>query len=307
MSGTYTSNKNLNKPEHGGDIGTWGTGALNNNSTIIDSSLGSVTSISLTGLTTYTLSTADCQNATIKFTGNLADQVVTVLMTTGVSGQFAFIDSTTALGASSTISLGWTASGVTSYVLTPGKTQIVNADGVARVWARSASPSTGGVTSIPLSRWVTAVLTLTPKDLENSVFYIYGTTATAGTYPITIEVSATVLVTLFPGLPPTPVTQSVSFPGYRIIVGTAGVIEGIISPISVSPNPANASITVNGITAGMKVSEILFTNVEGKTIETRNIDASSNLTFDTSELNSGIYFIHVAHANGVEIVKFLKN
>jgi hypothetical protein len=190
MSGTYTSNKNLNKPEHGGDIGTWGTGALNNNSTIIDSSLGNVTSISLTELTTYTLSTADCQNATIKFTGNLADQVVPILMPIGVSGQFAFIDSTTALGASSTISLGWTASGVTSYALTPGKTQIVNADGVARVWARSASPSTGGVTSaspstggvtsIPLSRWVTAVLTLTPKDLENSVFYIYGTTATVG-------------------------------------------------------------------------------------------------------------------------------
>lgn len=180
MSGTYTSNKNLNKPEHGGDIGTWGTGALNNNSTIIDSSLGSVTSISLTGLTTYTLSTADCQNATIKFTGDLADQVVTVLMTTGVSGQFAFIDSTIALGTSSTISLGWTTNGVTSYTLTPGKTQIVNADGVARVWARSASPSTGGVTSIPLSRWVTSTLTLTSKDLENSVFYIYGTTATVG-------------------------------------------------------------------------------------------------------------------------------
>lgn len=184
MSGTYTSNKNLNKPEHGGDIGTWGTSALNNNSTIIDSSLGSVTSISLTGLTTYTLSTADYQNATIKFTGNLANQIVPILMPIGVSGQFAFIDSTTALGASSTISLDWTASGVTSYALTPGKTQIVNADGVARVWARSASPSTGGVTSIPLSRWVTSNLTLTPKDLENSVFYIYGTTATVGDYPI---------------------------------------------------------------------------------------------------------------------------
>ena len=141
----------------------------------------------------------------------------------------------------------------------------------------------------------------------NGCANIYGTTATAGTYPITIEVSATVLVTLFPGLPPTPITQAVSFPGYKIVVGTAGVIEGIISPISVSPNPANASITVNGITAGMKVTEILLTNVEGKTIETRNIDASSNLTFDTSGLNSGIYFIHVAHANGVEIVKFLKN
>jgi hypothetical protein len=177
MSGTYTSNKNLNKPEHGGDIGTWGTGALNNNSTIIDSSLGSVTSISLTGLTTYTLSTADYQNATIKFTGNLANQVVPILMPIGVSGQFAFIDSTTALGTSSTISLGWTASGVTSYVLTPGKTQIVNADGVARVWTRSASPSMKGVTSINIASWVTANPTLTAKQLENQVFYIYGTSA----------------------------------------------------------------------------------------------------------------------------------
>jgi hypothetical protein len=57
----------------------------------------------------------------------------------------------------------------------------------------------------------------------------------------------------------------------------------------------------------MNVSEIVLTNVEGKTIETRTIDASSNLTFDTSGLNTGIYFIHVAHANGVEIVKFMKN
>ena len=177
MSGTYTSNKNLNKPVHAGDVGTWGTGALNNNFGIVDTSLGSVTSISLTGLTTYTLSTADYQNATIKFIGNLANQVVTILMPTGVSGQFAFIDGTTALGTSSTISLGWTASGVTSYVLTPGKTQIVYADGVARVWAKSALPSTSGVTSINIASWVTADPTLTAKQLENQVFYIYGTSA----------------------------------------------------------------------------------------------------------------------------------
>jgi len=115
MSGTYTSNKNLNKPEHGGDIGTWGTGALNNNSTIIDSSLGNVTSISLTGLTTYTL--------------------------------------------------------------TPGKTQIVNADGIARVWAISASPSMKGVTSINIASFGPGSPVLTAKQLENQVFYIYGTSA----------------------------------------------------------------------------------------------------------------------------------
>jgi hypothetical protein len=140
----------------------------------------------------------------------------------------------------------------------------------------------------------------------NGCANISGTTTTTGTFPITIDVSATVLVTFIPGFP-TPITQTVSFPGYKIIVGTAGVIEGIISPISVSPNPANASITVNGITSSMNVSEIILTNIEGKMIERRSIDASSSLTFDTSGLNSGIYFLHVAHSNGVEIVKFMKN
>jgi hypothetical protein len=141
----------------------------------------------------------------------------------------------------------------------------------------------------------------------NGCANIWGTTATPGTFPITIDVSATVLVTLLPGFPPTPVTQTVSFPGYKIVVGSAGVIDGIISPISVSPNPANSSITVNGITSAMNASEIVLTNIEGKTMETRTIDHTNNLTFDLSGLNAGIYFIHVAHAGGVETVKFLKN
>ena len=119
--------------------------------------------------------------------------------------------------------------------------------------------------------------------------------------------SATVLVTLFPGLPPTPVTQGASFPGYKIVVGSAGVIEGVIAPISVSPNPANSIVTLNGITSAMNATEVVLTNVEGKMIEKRNLTTNANLTFDLNGLNTGIYFIHVAHANGVEIVKFLKN
>lgn len=141
----------------------------------------------------------------------------------------------------------------------------------------------------------------------NGCANIWGTTATAGTYPITIDVDATVLVTLFPGLPPTPVTQSVSFNGYKIIVGTAGVIEGVISPITLSPNPASNQITVNGITSSMKANEIVLTNIEGKKIEQRMVTNATNYTFDLNGLNAGIYFIHVSHINGVETLKFIKN
>ena len=46
----------------------------------------------------------------------------------------------------------------------------------------------------------------------------YGTSAN-GVYNITINVAVSILVTLFPGLPPTPVEQTVAFTGYRIVLG----------------------------------------------------------------------------------------
>ena len=165
-----------------------------------------------------------------------------------------------------------------------------------------------GLTGLPAGyNYACNISSCTYAGGANGCANMYGTTATAGTYPITIEVSATVLVTLFPGLPPTPVTQGVSFPGYKIVVGSAGVIEGIISPISVSPNPANSIVTLNGITSAMNATEVVLTNVEGKMIEKRNLTTNANLTFDLTGLNTGIYFIHVSHSNGVETVKFMKN
>jgi hypothetical protein len=135
---------------------------------------------------------------------------------------------------------------------------------------------------------------------------VYGTTATTGTYSITINIDVTVLVTLFPGLPPTPVTQSTSFQGYKIVVGTAGQLEQIIAPLTVIPNPAKNNIIIDGITSSMKASSISITNIEGKVITTKNIEASNSNSFDISELKSGIYFINVNHASGVEKVKFIK-
>jgi len=67
---------------------------------------------------------------------------------------------------------------------------------------------------------------------SNGCANVYGTTADpVGTYNVTINVDATVLVALLPGLPPQPVTQSTSFSGYKIVVGTAGTIEQVIAPI----------------------------------------------------------------------------
>jgi hypothetical protein len=135
---------------------------------------------------------------------------------------------------------------------------------------------------------------------------VYGTTASTGTYPVTINLDVTVLVTLIPGFPPTPVTQGASFDGYKIVVGTAGQIEQIFAPLKVVPNPAKNNITIDGITSSMKASSISITNIEGKVLLTKNVESNSTNTLDLSGINSGIYFVNVYHAYGVEKVKFVK-
>jgi hypothetical protein len=136
---------------------------------------------------------------------------------------------------------------------------------------------------------------------------VYGTTPTTGTYNITINIDVTVLVTLFPGLPPTPVQQSTSFTGYKIVIGSAGTIEQIIAPLKVLPNPATNQITIEGITNSLNAKLISITNLEGKVISKKDLTSNSSNTFDISELQSGIYFVYVHHASGVEKVKFVKN
>lgn len=139
----------------------------------------------------------------------------------------------------------------------------------------------------------------------NGCANLYGSNGTAGTYPLTIDITATVLVDI-PFLGQQPVDVPTSFSGYRIVLGTAGTIEQIIAPITVSPNPSSNNIKVEGITASMKASSISITNVEGRTIVVKSLVGNATTLFDVSNLNSGIYFVNVYHASGVEKVKFVK-
>jgi hypothetical protein len=140
----------------------------------------------------------------------------------------------------------------------------------------------------------------------NGCANIFGTTTTSGSYDIDIYITATVLVTLFPGFPPAPFPQSTSFTGYKIVIGTTGTIEQIIAPIKVLPNPAISQITIDGITNSMKATTITISDIEGKVIAQRELSSNASKTFDISEMKSGIYFVNVNHVSGVEQVKFVK-
>jgi hypothetical protein len=136
----------------------------------------------------------------------------------------------------------------------------------------------------------------------NGCANVFGTTATAGVYNVTIQITATVTVPILGG-----VDQDVEFTGYKIVVGTAGTIEQVIAPIVVSPNPANDEIKVEGISASMKASKVEITNIEGKVVASKEVSNSSDFSFDLAGMKAGIYFVNVTHASGVETVKFIKN
>ncbi|MDP4596568.1 MAG: T9SS type A sorting domain-containing protein [Crocinitomicaceae bacterium] len=138
----------------------------------------------------------------------------------------------------------------------------------------------------------------------NGCANLYGTTDSVAVFPVTVDITATVLVVLFPGLPPTPVTQTVSFDGYKIVVGSGGTIDQVINPLSLQPNPAAATIEVAGLFAGGS-SVVTLRDLSGKTIEVLQTNASS-VTFDLSKLASGSYLIELTDTFGTQQQKFVK-
>lgn len=140
---------------------------------------------------------------------------------------------------------------------------------------------------------------------ENGCANVFGTTTEAGEYPVTITVEGVILIVLFPGLPETPVTQALSFDGYKIVIGTAGTIEQIIEPLAVVPNPASESISVRGLSS-FDASQVSIMNIEGKVVAEQALEEVSTADFDLTSLKKGVYFIKVAHSNGIETVKFIK-
>jgi hypothetical protein len=161
---------------------------------------------------------------------------------------------------------------------------------------------------------VTSVDGLTPANLQyvcsatncnynggaHGCANVYGTPTQTGTYPVTINISANLTV-FFQSI-----DYPTSFSGYKVVVGTAGIIEQLISPITISPNPANDVINIEGITTSTKAKLVSIVNLEGKIIKSKEVGNDLSISFDLSDVKGGIYFVNVEHASGIETVKFIK-
>jgi hypothetical protein len=185
--------------------------------------------------------------------------------------------------------------------------EVAGTDPVAQAVVGSAIQdfTVTGVTGLPSTmNYACNISSCTYAGGANGCANLFGTPNAAGTFPITIEVEATVLVELIPGFP-TPLTVPTSFSGYKLIVGFAGQIEGVIDPITVSPNPAINEITINGLAEVLNVNTIQITNMAGQVVKRVNPNGTS-VNVNISDLDKGIYFVVVNYENGSDMVKFIK-
>ena len=165
-----------------------------------------------------------------------------------------------------------------------------------------------GVTGLPAGfNYACNISSCTYAGGTNGCANLYGTAVAGdvGVHPITIDVEATVLVELIPGFP-TPLSVPTSFSGYKLVVGYAGQVEGILNPIAVHPNPANEFITLTGLDAALNIQAINITNMSGKVVKTIEPKGSS-VDVSLSGMAEGMYFVVVEHSTGRELIKFIKN
>lgn len=138
---------------------------------------------------------------------------------------------------------------------------------------------------------------------------ITGTPTALGTFDITINITAVVLVTIIPGTPPTPVDVPRSFDGYKISVvaqGSSSIDALSQSSLSIFPNPVQGQLTLNNLKDFSGLDYVNILNIEGKIVQSFLGQQDDKLEVNTADLNAGIYFIEVQHANGVERKKFIK-
>ena len=79
----------------------------------------------------------------------------------------------------------------------------------------------------------------------------------------------------------------------------------MIQPLTVVPNPATETISVNGLSA-YEASKIAIMNIEGKVVAEKALLNVNATDFDLTALQNGVYFVKVAHADGIETIKFIK-
>lgn len=176
---TFTSNKGLGLPVVGGDAGAWGP-PLNNNSSILDASLGGFSLISVSSVSgALTLLASNSNNVYLFFSGSITQNTVVTMPTIGsiywmdnlTAGSSQFTLTVTSTGASASV-IGLPPATLTSiFTASNGSIGYLNLPPVGTYWDYAGSSVPNWVTACSTPPWVncdgTIISSVTYPNLVN--------------------------------------------------------------------------------------------------------------------------------------------
>lgn len=89
------------------------------------------------------------------------------------------------------------------------------------------------------------------------------------------------------------------------VVNSAGIGESALSSINVYPNPAESSISIDGLN-GTNFDAVMIVNLNGTIVKEVSSISTSNQTIDISDLENGVYFVRVQTASNTEVIRIVK-
>ena len=84
----------------------------------------------------------------------------------------------------------------------------------------------------------------------------------------------------------------------------ASLDESALKGLNIYPNPVANELNVSFNASSAATIELV--NVAGQVIETKNTSEFANVTFNTAELNAGVYFVNIKVAEGTFTQKIIK-
>ncbi|MES2747576.1 MAG: M43 family zinc metalloprotease [Bacteroidota bacterium] len=81
---------------------------------------------------------------------------------------------------------------------------------------------------------------------------------------------------------------------------------GGLNDVYLFPNPAHGSISIAYTTAGELPSSYTIHNTLGQVVAVKTVSASSDLTYNTTNLSNGVYFVTIEKNNERKTLRFIK-
>lgn len=89
------------------------------------------------------------------------------------------------------------------------------------------------------------------------------------------------------------------------VVNSAGIGENALSNFNVYPNPAEQTITIDGMN-GASFDAVSIVNLSGTVVKQVNVTSVSKQTIDISNLDNGVYFLRVKTTSNTEVIRIVK-